>query len=211
MSKNVTVFLVDDHAVVREGYKHLLQKTNIDVIAEASSGEEAYHQFETLNPDVIVMDLSMPGIGGIETIAKIIGKNKHAKILAFSMHDDIVFCKRALQAGACGYVTKSSAPDELIEAVFTVAANKKFISQEIANRVSLKQVKSDDVLSTLTPREFEIFQMLAKGMSLDEIATTLHLDYKTIANAQTRLRQKLNVENTSQLILAAVKLKILPV
>ena len=211
MSKNVTVFLVDDHAVVREGYKHLLQKTNIEVIAEASSGEEAYLVFETLNPDVIVMDLSMPGLGGIETIAKIISKNKSVKILAFSMHDDIVFCKRALQAGASGYVTKSSAPNELIEAVFAVAANKKFISQEIANRVSLMQMKSDDALSSLTPREFEIFQMLAKGLSLDEIANTLHLDYKTIANAQTRLRQKLNVENASQLILAAVKLKILPV
>lgn len=211
MRKNVTVFLVDDHAVVREGYKHLLQKTNIEVIAEASSGEEAYQQFESLAPDVIVMDLSMPGIGGIETITKMMSKNKHVKILAFSMHDDIVFCKRALQAGASGYVTKSSAPDELIEAVFAVAANKKYISQEIANRVSLKQMKSDDVLSSLTPREFEIFQMLAKGLSLDEIASTLHLDYKTIANAQTRLRQKLNVENTSQLILAAVKLNILPV
>lgn len=211
MNKNVTVFLVDDHAVVREGYKHLLQKTNIEVIAEASSGEEAYQAFEALNPDVIVMDISMPGLGGIETIAKMISKNRNTKILAFSMHDDIVFCQRALQAGASGYVTKSSAPNELIEAVFAVAANKKFISQEIANRVSLKKMKADDVLSSLTPREFEIFQMLAKGLSLDEIANTLHLDYKTIANAQTRLRQKLNVENTSQLILAAVKLKILPV
>lgn len=211
MNKTVTVFLVDDHAVVREGYKHLLQKTNIKVIAEASSGEEAYQQFELISPDVIVMDLSMPGIGGIETIQKIVSKNKNAKILAFSMHDDIVFCKRALQAGAVGYVTKSSAPDELIEAVFAVAANKNFISQEIANRVSIKQIKNEDVLSALTAREFEIFQMLAKGLSLDDIASTLHLDYKTIANAQTRLRQKLNVENTSQLILAAVKLNILPV
>ncbi len=210
MSKNVTVFLVDDHAVVREGYKHLLHKTNIKVIAEASSGEEAYQKFEEVRADVIVMDLSMPGVGGIETIHKIINKEKSTKILAFSMHDDVVFCKRALQAGACGYVTKSSAPDELIEAVFSVASNKKYISQEIANRVSLKQIKNDDVLSTLTAREFEIFQMLAKGLSLDVIANTLHLDYKTIANAQTRLRQKLNVESTSQLILAAIKLNILP-
>lgn len=211
MSKNVTVFLVDDHAVVREGYKHLLQKAKIQVIAEACNGEDAYQQFDTIAADVIVMDLSMPGLGGIETINKIVNKNKYVKILAFSMHDDVVFCKRALLAGACGYVTKSSAPDELIEAVFTVASNKRFISQEIANRVSLKQIKSDDVLSSLTPREFEIFQMLAKGLTLDEIANTLHLDYKTIANAQTRLRQKLNVENSSQLILAAVKLKILPI
>ncbi len=209
MKKNVTVYLVDDHAVVREGYKHLLQKANIEVIAEANSGEEAYSQFNEIKPDVIVMDLSMPGIGGIEAISKIMGKNKHAKILAFSMHDDVIFSARAMQAGAKGYITKASAPSVLVEAVFAIANNKKYISHDMANKISLQQLEKKDTLSHLTPREFEVLQLLAKGLTLDTIAKTLHLDYKTIANIQTKLRQKLNVESGSQLILAAIKYNIL--
>jgi len=209
VKKNVTVYLVDDHAVVREGYKHLLQKANIEVIAEANSGEEAYSQFNEIKPDVIVMDLSMPGIGGIEAISKIMGKNKHAKILAFSMHDDVIFSARAMQAGAKGYITKASAPSVLVEAVFAIANNKKYISHDMANKISLQQLEKKDTLSHLTPREFEVLQLLAKGLTLDTIAKTLHLDYKTIANIQTKLRQKLNVESGSQLILAAIKYNIL--
>jgi DNA-binding NarL/FixJ family response regulator len=214
MNENVNVYLVDDHAVVREGYKHLLEQANITVIAEADSGEDACKHYESLQPDVVVLDLSMPGIGGIETIRKLMLKDKHAKLLAFSMHDDIVFTSRAMQAGAKGYVTKSSAPNVLVEAVFAVAANKKYISHDIVTKVALQQANTNDkllesTLENLTAREFEVFQLLAKGLSLDNIANTLHLDYKTIANTQTRLRHKLGVNNTAQLILAAVKLKIL--
>lgn len=214
MQKNVRVYLVDDHAVVREGYKHLLEKANISVIAEAENGEEAYKFYEFLKPDVVVIDLSMSGMGGIEAIRKITAKDKHAKLLAFSMHDDTIFSTRAMQAGASGYVTKSSPPHVLVEAVFAVAANKKYISQDIAEKISHSKMNTqgtthNKMLEALTPREFEVFQMLAKGLSLDDIANTLHLDYKTIANIQTKLKQKLNVENTAQLILAAVKLNML--
>ncbi|MFZ2538706.1 MAG: response regulator transcription factor [Oscillospiraceae bacterium] len=214
MQKNVSVYLVDDHAVVREGYKHLLEKANIKVIAEAENGEEAYRNYDALKPDVVVIDLSMSGMGGIEAIRKITAKDKNAKLLAFSMHDDTIFTIRAMQAGARGYVTKSSPPNVLVEAVFAIAANKKYISQDIAVKISQHKMNSletpqDNVLLDLTAREFEVFQMLSKGLSLDEIANTLHLDYKTIANTQTRLRHKLNVENTAQLILAAIKLNIL--
>lgn len=219
MQKKVTVYLVDDHAVVREGYKHLLEKANISVIAEASSGEDACQHYERIQPDIVVIDLSMPGIGGLEAIRRITTKDKHAKLLAFSMHDDTIFATRAIQAGASGYITKSNAPNVLVEAVFAVSAGKKFISQDIANKISQQQIssgeiisgqpKNDDLLAELSPREFEVFQLLAKGLSLDEIANILHLDYKTIANTQTRLRQKLKVENAAQLILAAVKLNIL--
>ncbi len=214
MQKNVRVYLVDDHAVVREGYKHLLEKANIHVIAEADNGEEAYKNYDLLKPDVVVIDLSMSGMGGIEAIRKIIAKDKNAKLLAFSMHDDTIFTTRAMQAGAIGYVTKSSPPNILVEAVFAVAANKKYISHDIAskiahNKMNQQAITDVNVMNELTAREFEVFQLLAKGLSLDDIAATLHLDYKTIANIQTRLRQKLNVENTAQLILAAVKLNIL--
>jgi len=214
MQKNVSVYLVDDHAVVREGYKHLLEKANISVIAEAENGEEAYKFYDLLKPDVVVIDLSMSGMGGIEAIRKITAKDKNAKLLAFSMHEDTIFTTRAMQAGARGYVTKSSQPNVLVEAVFAVAANKKYISQDIAvkishNKMNLQKTSEFNVMSDVSAREFEVFQLLAKGLSLDEIASTLHLDYKTIANIQTRLRQKLNVENTAQLILAAVKLNVL--
>jgi two-component system invasion response regulator UvrY len=219
MKKNVSVYLVDDHAVVREGYKHLLEKANISVIAEAASGEEACQHYERVQPDIVVIDLTMPGIGGLEAIRRLIAKDKSAKVLAFSMHDDTIFATRAMQAGASGYITKSNAPNVLVEAVYAVAAGKKFISQDIANKISQQQIfsgeissgqpKNEDLLAELSPREFEVFQLLAKGLSLDEIANILHLDYKTIANTQTRLRQKLKVENAAQLILAAVKLNIL--
>jgi DNA-binding NarL/FixJ family response regulator len=219
MKKNVTVYLVDDHAVVREGYKHLLEKASIQVIAEAASGEEACQNYERIQPDIVVIDLSMPGIGGLEAIYRLMNKDKNAKVLAFSMHDDTIFATRAMQAGASGYITKSNAPNVLVEAVFAVSAGKKFISQDIANKITQQQIasgqltsgqpKNEDLLAELSPREFEVFQLLAKGLSLDEIANILHLDYKTIANTQTRLRQKLKVENAAQLILAAVKLNIL--
>jgi DNA-binding NarL/FixJ family response regulator len=209
MNTAVKVYLVDDHAVVREGYKHLLEKANIKVVAEATSGEEAYLNYEAIKPDVVIMDLSMPGMGGIETIKKILAKDKHAKILAFSMHDDVVFCSRAMQAGASGYVTKSSAPNVLVEAVFAVVANKKFISHDLAHKISMQHIQPDNILNNLTPREFEVFRLLAKGLSLEEVANTLNLNYKTIANHQTHLLQKLHVENRSQLVLAAIKLNIL--
>ena len=211
MKKNVTVYLVDDHAVVREGYKHLLRKANIEVIAEASSGEEAYQHFNEIKPDVIVMDLSMPGMGGIEAIGKIMAKNKQSKILAFSMHDDLIFSTRAMQAGAKGYVTKASAPSVLVEAVFVIAGNRKYLSQDLANKIAMQQVDIKENLSHLTPREFEVLQLLANGLALDSIAKSLHLDYRTVANIQTRLRQKLNVESGSQLILAAIKHNILQI
>jgi DNA-binding NarL/FixJ family response regulator len=208
MKSAVKVYLVDDHAVVREGYKHLLEKANIKVIAEAMTGEEAYKNYDEIKPDLVIMDLSMPGMGGIETIKKLLVKDKNAKILAFSMHDDIVFCSRAMQAGAVGYVTKSSAAEVLVEAVFTIANHKKYISHDMAHKISVQHIKPEDVLDSLTPREFEVFRLLANGLSLDEIANTLNLNYKTIANIQTRLLQKLHVENRSQLILAAVRLNI---
>ncbi|NOS98334.1 MAG: response regulator transcription factor [Methylotenera sp.] len=211
LKNTVKVYLVDDHAVVREGYKNLLEKANIKVVAEAESGEEAYKNFEEIKPDVVIMDLSMPGMGGIETIKKMLLKNKHLKILVFSMHDDVVFCSRTMSAGACGYVTKLSAPSILVEAVFAVANNKRYISHDLAHKISTQGLKPDSDLNSLTPREFEVFRLLAKGLTLDEVADTLNLNYKTVANHQTNLLQKLNVKNRSQLILAAVKLNIMPV
>jgi two-component system, NarL family, invasion response regulator UvrY len=211
VSKNVSVYLVDDHAVVREGYKHLLERANITVIAEADSGEMAHLNYLEYKPDVVVMDLSMPGMGGLETLKKILCKDVKAKILIFSMHDSVIYSSRAIQAGARGYVSKASAPDVLVEAIMTVANGKRYISPDIAKQIAINNPDGNHLLKELSAREFEVFQLLAKGLTLESIANTLHLDYKTVANTQTRLRQKLNVENGSQLVLAAIQLKILHV
>lgn len=207
----IRVLLVDDHAVVRQGYRHLLEKSLMDVIAEANSGEVAYQQYMEHQPDVVVMDLSMKGIGGLEAMNKILHQDSKAKVLVFSMHDSPIFASRALKAGAMGYVSKASNPDVLLQAINQIAIqNKRFISPDIANAI-VQEEDGSEILHDLTNREFEVFQLLAMGLSIEQISTTLNLDYKTIANTQTRLRQKLNVENGSQLVLAAIKFNVLKI
>lgn len=209
--KDIKVLLVDDHAVVRQGYRHLLEKAGINVIAESDNGENAYRDYEEFKPDLVVMDLSMPGIGGLEALRKLLIRDHKAKVLIFSMHDSAIFSSRALQAGARGYVSKASAPDVLVEAIIAIAKGKRYVSPDIAQQIAVNNLEGENLLRELSSREFEVFQFLAKGLSLEDIANTLHLDYKTIANTQTRLRQKLNVENGSQLVLAAIRLNILQV
>jgi DNA-binding NarL/FixJ family response regulator len=138
-------------------------------------------------------------------------KNKYpkTKILAFSMHDDMIFTSRAIEAGASGYVTKSSAPTVLVEAVRTVFDNKRYISPDLAKKIALNGVNEMNEIKSLSDREFEVFRLLASGKSLDEISEILSLDYKTIANIQSRIKYKLKIENKSQLILAAIKFNIL--
>jgi len=208
VQNTVSVLLVDDHAVVRQGYRALLERANISVIAEAESGEEACQLFSQVLPDVVVMDVSMPGIGGLEATRKLVAKWNNIKILVFSMHDDAIYPTRAMHAGARGYVTKNSAPDVLVDAVFAVAQNKKYISDDIAQNISINNLQYHHVLNSLSAREFEVFRMLAQGLSLDEIANIFSLDYKTIANIQTRIKNKLNVETTAQLILAAIRFNV---
>ncbi|ACT49980.1 MULTISPECIES: response regulator transcription factor [Methylovorus] len=209
MQGAVRVMLVDDHAVVRQGYRHLLEKSGIKVIAEVDSGEDAYRVYSEHQPEVVVMDLSMRGMGGLEALKRIVSRDRNAKVLVFSMHDDAIFPTRALQAGASGYVTKSSAPDVLVEAVFAIANNRKYVSHDIAQEIAMHNINGGDILNSLSSREFEVFNLLAQGRSIEDIAAALCLDYKTIANVQTRLRQKLNVENAAQLMLLAIKLNII--
>ncbi|HWU34334.1 MAG TPA: response regulator transcription factor [Methylovorus sp.] len=209
MQGAVRVMLVDDHAVVRQGYRHLLEKSGIKVIAEVDSGEDAYRVYSEHQPEVVVMDLSMRGMGGLEALKRIVSRDRNAKVLVFSMHDDAIFPTRALQAGASGYVTKASAPDVLVEAVFAIANNRKYVSHDIAQEIAMHNINGGDILNSLSSREFEVFNLLAQGRSIEDIAAVLCLDYKTIANVQTRLRQKLNVENAAQLMLLAIKLNII--
>lgn len=209
MQQPIRVLLVDDHAVVRKGYLHLLQTSGIEVVAEADSGEDAYQLYAELAPDVVIMDLSMPGMGGLETLRRIISRDSKARILVFSMHDDAIFPTRALMSGAMGYVSKASAPEVLVDAVQSLAKNRSYISHDIAQQVSMQNIHGDDLLKKLSPREFQVFNMLAEGQSLENIATTLCLDYKTVANVQTRLRTKLDIEGTAQLMLLAFRLGLM--
>lgn len=201
-----TVLLVDDHAVVREGYRRLLERTHdISVVAEAGNGEEAYQRFVTHAPDVVVMDITLPGMGGIEVARRILAREPQAKIVMFSMHEDVVFSSRALQTGARGYVTKSSAPEVLVEAVRLVAAGKLYISHDMAQELAVQMLPgNENPFQALSAREFEVFRLLVGGHSVAEIAKILSLSYKTVANHQSNIRQKLDVSNTAQVVRMAM-------
>jgi two-component system invasion response regulator UvrY len=200
------VVLVDDHAVVREGYRRLLERTSdIAVIAEAANGDEAYRLICEHKPDVAVLDISLPGLGGIEVTRRVIARLPQQKILIFSMHEDTVFSSRALQAGARGYVTKSAAPEALIEAVRLVAAGKLYISQEMAQELAVQMIPGrEKPIDALSAREFEVFRLLVGGHTLQEISEIMHLSYKTVANYQSSIRQKLDVSNTAQVVRIAL-------
>ncbi|HWQ39819.1 MAG TPA: response regulator transcription factor [Burkholderiales bacterium] len=204
--KTVRVALIDDHAVVREGYRRLLERTDdIEVIAEAGTGEEAYRLICDSKPDVAVLDISLPGLSGIEVVRRVIARAPEQKILVFSMHEDTVFSSRALQAGARGYVTKSAAPEVLVEAVRLVASGKLYISHEMAQELAVQMLPGKEKpIDALSAREFEVFRLLVAGHSLQEISKILCLSYKTVANHQSSIRQKLDVSNTAQVVRIAL-------
>jgi two-component system invasion response regulator UvrY len=203
----VRVLLVDDHAVVRAGYRLLLQNApEIEVVAEADSGELGCRLFAELAPDVVVMDLTLPGIGGLEAIRRIVQRDPKAKVLVFSMHEDILFVEQALAAGARGYVTKSSAPRVLVAAVKQVAAGGQPLAGDIARRLKYARGRGgDSPLKQLSTREFEIFCLLAEGSSSAEIAKRLSLSHKTVANYGTQLKAKLGVATVAELTRLAIR------
>ena len=201
----IKLMLVDDHAIVRSGFRRLLeQEPQLQIVAEADSGERAYALFARVSPDVIVMDLSMPGMSGYETIRRILAREPRARILVFSMHEDAMRAERAIQLGARGYVTKSSAPEVLARAVLEVAAGKLFLSPDIAQVMAQSKLSGDDnPLKALSTREFEIFRMLVAGRSSGEIAGILNLSIKTIANNRTLIHQKLRTSGDVELVMLA--------
>lgn len=209
--KKIRVLLADDHAVVRAGYQMLLKNSDeIEVIGEADSGERACKAFAELQPDVVVMDLSMPGIGGLEAIRRITARDADARILVFSMHDDTVFVEHALQAGARGYLCKSSAPEVLVEAIIELASGKSHIDSDIAQKLALQKARGkDSPFSNLSTREFEIFCLLAEGLNTSEIAKRLSLSYKTVANYSTQIKSKLDVTTVAELARLAIRNNII--
>jgi two-component system, NarL family, invasion response regulator UvrY len=204
------VMLVDDHAIVRSGFRRLLdQYPAIEVVAEADSAERAYRDYLEFLPDVLVLDLSMPGTGGLEIMRRVLARRPEARVIVFSMHEDAVLAARVMRLGARGYVSKSNAPEVLAQAVIEVAAGRQFLSPDIAHSVALfKLAGEDDPLKLLTSREFEIFQQLVAGRPAPEIAKALNLSGKTIANYHTSIKQKLGVASDVELVRIALRFNL---
>ena len=204
----VSVLLVDDHAVVREGYRRLLERHgDIAVIGEAGDAATAHSLFCSREPQIVVMDITLPGTSGIEAMRRMLAYNPEARVLIFSMHEDTIFAKRALQAGAFGYVTKASAPTVLVEAIHAVAAGKRYLSPEIAQKLAMRDVVVDPAAADgLTAREFEVLRLLAQGQSIEQIAESMSLNAKTVANHQTVIKRKLGADTAIQLLKKAAQL-----
>jgi two-component system, NarL family, invasion response regulator UvrY len=203
----IRVLLVDDHAIVRAGFRRLLeQQPEMRVVAEALDAEQAYSLFIEHRPDVVVMDVSMPGVSGLEAIRRMIGREPSARILVFSMHEHAPLAERAIQLGARGYVTKSESPDTLVSAISSVAAGKLYLSPEIAKSIAiLKLTGGADPVKELNAREFEIFRLFVSGRPMVDIAQMLNLSRKTVANYHTLVKQKLGITSDVELVLLAVR------
>ncbi|WP_127475977.1 response regulator transcription factor [Sulfurivermis fontis] len=201
--ETIRILLVDDHPVVRAGFHRLLEVNAGVVVAEASSGEEAVQLYAATAPDVVVLDLAMPGIGGLETVRRILARDGEARILVFSIHDNEAMLSRALQAGALGYLTKQSAPAILLEAVHAVAEGRMYIDPDLVGHAL--GGGRDGLLERLTPREFEVFRLLAEGHSVNEIANLLSISPKTAGVHHTRIMHKLEVKTSAQLVRLALR------
>jgi DNA-binding NarL/FixJ family response regulator len=211
MAKKTTIVLVDDHAVVRAGVRRLLEQEPLfEVIGEAESGEKAYQIFGELKPDVMVMDLSMPGMGGLESIRRILMRYEKAKILVLSMHEDLSFANQALKLGAKGYLTKNTLADDLVKSIETVTQGDVFLSDEIAKKMAMQSISGNqDPVHELSAREFEIFRLLAEGLDIEAIASTLNISSKTVSNYQTMIKQKLDINTPIELIRYAIKVGVI--
>jgi len=208
MSENkITILLVDDHELVRAGFRRLLEDGDqFTVVAEAGSGEQAVQDYAKYHPQVVVMDISMPGIGGIGAIERIIARDSAAHILVLSVHEDSVFTTRALQAGAKGFIPKRSAPEEMLKAVQQVAQGKMCIDPAIAQQIAMQKLTgSDNLLDVLSQREFEVFRLLAEGKTVNDIAEILSLSPKTVGTHHTNIKQKLDVSNSAELARLAIR------
>jgi DNA-binding NarL/FixJ family response regulator len=203
-TKKIKVLLVDDHMVVRAGFRMLLDsQPYIGDIVDIERGELAVKEYERFQPDVVVMDLSMPGIGGLEAIRRLCKHYPNVLILVYSIHDEKVYIERALEAGARGYVSKNSAAEVLAQAVAVIASGKCYIEEGLmpeVNDICLTEAKKPKhKLKLLSPREFDVFRLLSKGLNAHNVASELCLSYKTICNYNTQIKSKLNANTSADL------------
>jgi len=206
----IGVLLVDDHAVVREGYRRLLERdVQLSVIGEASSAAETLRLDAQLKPDVIVLDIALPGVSGTEILRRIVSRRPDACVLMFSMYQDGIYATRAINAGARGYLSKASAPDLLVEAVRCVAGGQRYLSPDVEQAMTRQSPQGNRLADTLSTRELEVLRMLTQGYGVEEIGERLGLSPKTAANHQSSIKQKLGANSALQLILIAQQLGLI--
>ncbi len=205
------LLLVDDHAVVREGYRRLLEtRPELAIIGEAANARDALDLVRQLQPDVLVLDLGLPDMGGVELVRRLVQRDPQVRILVFTMHREPIFATQALRAGALGYVTKSSPPEVLLHAVTQVTARQQFISPDMAPDLALALLRPEpDPLAGLTPREFEILRLLLDGNSADDIGQRLSISAKTVQNSHYQIKSKLGVRSDIELTRVALKLGLI--
>jgi two-component system invasion response regulator UvrY len=204
----IRVLLVDDHAVVRTGFRLLLQAhPDITVAGEADSGESACQRYLELTPDVVVMDLGMPGMGGLEALRRIRAHHAQARVLALSAHDDPLHARRALREGARGFLSKRSSPEALLEAISAVAAGQRYLDPNLAQKLALDEVEGagKSAVERLSERDFEVFVRLAGGASVQRIADDLKLSGSTVGTHLYNIKQKLGASNQAELTLIAIR------
>lgn len=200
------VMLVDDHAVVRQGFRMLLDACEgFSVVAEVGDGEQALADYADTNPDIVVMDLSMPGMGGFEALRRLLAKAPDARVLVLSAHENAAYARRVLKAGALGYLTKRTAPEELLKALPIVAGGQLYLDAAIARQLATADLDGNPgALETLSRREFTVFLELARGRSVKQIAVELSLSTATVGTHLYNVKQKLAVNNQAELTLIAM-------
>jgi len=206
MSREVSVFIIDDHAMIRRGCRQALEAAGFTILGEAESAELGLRQLPEVGADVLVLDISMPGVSGLEALRRLQSRSPDPGVVVLSMHDDLTIVTRALRAGARAFVTKTSPPESLVEAVRRVAAGDSYLSPDIAGRLALSEVSvSSDPLSVLTRREFEVFHMLVRGRRPGQIAESLSLSAKAVSNYQQKIKAKLRANNVAELVHIAIE------
>ena len=205
--KKTRILLCDDHAVVRQGFKMILgAQTDMEIVGEAANGREAVELAEQLRPDVIVMDVAMPELNGIEATRRLVAANQHAKVIALSMHKDSVYVREILRAGARGYLLKDSGAGDLVTAIRAVAGGESYLSPAVSNAVLDDYRKHvTNPIDLLTSREREVLQMLAEGKTNKEIAVVLNLSVYTVDAHRGRIMEKLNLHSINELVRFAVR------
>ncbi len=203
------ILIVDDHAIVRAGLRRMLTEEVRLELREAASGKEAIGICRDWRPDLVILDLNLPGLGGLELIKRLRMEEEAPRILVLSMHDDPLHAMRALQAGAAGYVGKTAAPAEILEGIRRVGEGRNYVAPPLAQELALFSARTPaHPLADLSPRELEILRLLGEGRSLQQIADALGLGYKTIANSCGQIKSKLGVQRTAELIRIAVENKV---
>ncbi|MBX9862309.1 MAG: response regulator transcription factor [Hyphomicrobium sp.] len=194
------ILVVDDHAIVRQGVQRLLSTLPNAVVYEAATSHEALACARNQHPDVVVLDINLEGASGLELLRRLRIENSSVRVLMFSMHSEAIYANRALQAGAYGYVCKSAGADELTTGVLRVFQGERYLDTTLAGELAMSAVRAEDPMRNLTNREIEILRMLGEGKSLQGIADAIGIAYKTVANSCGRIKEKLDLPRTSDLI-----------